>query len=104
MKKPISLSLTDWSRSLRQTIGSAGISGERQITLTFFAASGLVSSSRRMLSVLLVATSTWPLATAIRLVSWLALVTVRKHDFGSMPLAANTNTEGTRKPEVEFGS
>ncbi|MNC58639.1 hypothetical protein D3C75_1083790 [compost metagenome] len=59
--------------ALLHTSGSAGISGDFQITLSCAALSGWVTSRRSQLSVLKVATSTCPLATLSALTSWLEL-------------------------------
>src|SRR5262252_10211594 len=78
--------------------------GEVQMILSCLRASGAVFSRRCRSSLLLVAAATCLLATAIAFAWWLALRTVRKHDFGSILRAAKMYAVGTRKPDVEFGS
>ncbi|OIQ76373.1 hypothetical protein GALL_419500 [mine drainage metagenome] len=72
------------------TSGSEGISGEVQMTLIFSKSVGCTIFRRSMLSVLFVATSTWPLATAMALDSWLALRVTLKNVLGSTLCLANT--------------
>src|SRR3981081_2081088 len=91
------------SRSLRHTIGSSGMMGEGQMILICSRACGEVIISRCRSSLLLVAAATCLLATAMALAWWLALRTVLKQDFGSMPLVEKIEAGGTRKPGDEVG-
>src|SRR6056297_1723967 len=105
MKKLMMLAFTASSSSGRQAIGSDAISGERQISLSSAKSSGLAVFRREYMPVDdATAASTCCVATEMRLVSWLALRTVLKQSRGATPSLAKMKVEGTRKPEVEFGS
>ena len=70
---------------MRTTIELSGSGGDVQITSIFFASSGCWRWKNRMPTVLLVATSSTPLATENELAWWLAARTALKHFAGSMP-------------------
>src|SRR5262245_27733068 len=92
-------------RSLRTTMGSLGMSFETQMTRrpprgTLFSRVSCCRSWR-----LVDATSTFLAATARIDASWdPENVTREKYFLGSTPCSIRKNAEGTRYPEVEFGS
>src|SRR5436190_22328195 len=90
--------------SLRTMIELSGNGGEVQITSSFSPTCGGSRLANSRPTVLLVATSRTPLATAALLAWWLEERTVLKQVVGSTPFGVKRYAIGASVPEVDCGS